>query len=306
MSHDLRFHVSTIPDVSWPQMRERYQWMEEMGVDVAATADHLVDWTNPEGPFFEAWTGLAAVAAVTSRMLLMVSVTQFPLRNPAVLAHMAVNVDHISDGRLILGMGTGLRIDPGTEMAGIENWSNAERVERFGEYIHILDLLLSQHESTYEGKFYKVEGMVTSPGPIQQPRPPIMIAAMGSKMLKHAARYADVWNSLSFAESFDEQLEQTAGRIEEMKANCDAIGRDFDEIRGSFTLFDFRARRVDNLFSYYEDIDEFRRRFRGALELGMTEIGIYYPTQDSQLEAFEHVVTTVIPELKAEHAARAS
>lgn len=300
MTHDLRFHVSTIPNVPWPEMRERYLWMEEIGVDVAATADHFVDWTNPGQPFFEGWTGLAAVAAVTSTMKLTISVTQIPLRSPALLAHMAVNVDHICNGRLIVGLGTGLRIDASTEMAGIENWSNGERVERFGEYVQILDMLLAGTGGTFEGEYYRISDAKMAPGPLQDPRPPIMIAAMGPRMLGHAARYADVWNSLSFAESFDEQLEQTEARVQTVKATCDEIGRDFDDIRRSFTLFDFRARRVDNIFSYYEDIDDFRARVRAAVDLGMSEIGIYYPTEDRQLPAFEHVVRDVIPELKAE------
>ena len=90
-------------------------------------------------------------------------------------------------------------------MMGIENWSNSERVDRFGEYVQIVDQLLSNEVTTYEGRYYSVKDAVMNPRPIQTPRPPILIAAMGPRMLRRAARYADNWNSLSFLETFDSQ-----------------------------------------------------------------------------------------------------
>ena len=119
MTHDLRFQVLVLPNLPWEEQLRRARRVDELGYDLFATADHLVDWTGPDKPFFEAWTTLAAVAASTSNVRLTTAVTQIPLRNPAVLAHMAVTVDHISHGRLEVGIGTGLRMDPGTEMAGL-------------------------------------------------------------------------------------------------------------------------------------------------------------------------------------------
>ena len=89
--------------------------------------------TRP-GSWHEAWTGIAAIAARTSTIRLTTCVTQMPLRNPAVLAHQAVTVDQISGGRLELGIGTGLTIDPSYDMIGVPNWSTGERVARFAEY----------------------------------------------------------------------------------------------------------------------------------------------------------------------------
>ena len=303
MHHDLRVQVLTLTNVSWSEMLRRFQWMEEIGVDVAAIGDHFVDWSGPEKPFFEAWTYLSAAAQATTSMRLTTCVTQLPLRNPAMLAHQAVSVDHISGGRLEVGLGTGLRIDPSNEMIGIENWSNAERVERFAEYVEIVHLLMSQPVSTFKGRYYSVEGAVTSPGPIQTPRPPIMVAAMGPKMLNLTARYADIWNSLSFSESIEEQLEQTSIRTAQIKGFCDDIGRDFSEIRSSFTMFDPKARSEGRAFAYYEDVDEFIRRANAVIDLGMSEISIYYPVLDSQVEAFEHIIRNVIPQMRAERKA---
>ena len=80
----------------------------------------------------------------TSTIRLTTCVTQIPLRNPAVLAHQAVTVDQISGGRLELGLGTGLTIDPSYDMIGVPNWTNRERAERFGEYVELLDQLLAE------------------------------------------------------------------------------------------------------------------------------------------------------------------
>ena len=106
---------------------------------------------------------MAALAAETSTIRLSTNVTQIPLRNPGVLAHQAVTVDHISGGRVELGIGTGLTIDPGTEMIGLPNWSNGERASRFGEYVELLGLLLSDEVTTYEGEYYRADQAVMNP-----------------------------------------------------------------------------------------------------------------------------------------------
>ncbi len=271
--------------------------MEELGFDVAATADHLVDWTGPEKPFMEAWTVLSAAARDTSTIRLTTSVTQIPLRHPALLAHMAVTLDHISNGRLEVGIGTGLRMDPGTEMAGLANWSNAERVDRIGEYAAVLDLVMSQTVSTFEGRYYRVDGMITNPGPIQTPRPPIMMAAMGSKMLRHAARYADIWNSLSFKPTWEQQLAETVERVEEFRAACAEVGRDPEQPRWSFTMFEPGSRARGGELEYYTSQDVFVDRVAAMRGLGMSEFSLYYPFVASQIPAFEALARDVIPEL---------
>ena len=138
MSHNLRFQVMLIPSVPWPQFLDRFLRVESLGFDVAAMPDHFCDWANPSGPWLEAWTTVAAVAARTSTLRLTTCVTQIPLRNPAILANQAVTADQISGGRIELGLGTGLTIDPSYEMTGLPNWSNGERVDRFGEYVELL------------------------------------------------------------------------------------------------------------------------------------------------------------------------
>ncbi|HEY0519532.1 MAG TPA: LLM class flavin-dependent oxidoreductase, partial [Ilumatobacteraceae bacterium] len=202
MTHDLRFQVMMIPSVPWPEYLDRFLHVEDLGFEVAGLPDHFCDWANPTAPWLEAWTALAAVAARTSTLRLATCVSQIPLRNPAILANQAVTVDRISNGRVEVGLGTGLTIDPSYEMTGLPNWTNGERVARFGEYVELLGKLVAGDGTTvtdYSGKYYRADGAVMNPGPVQQPRVPIMVAALGPQMMHHAARHADIWNTMSFA-----------------------------------------------------------------------------------------------------------
>ncbi|MDP9464725.1 MAG: LLM class flavin-dependent oxidoreductase [Actinomycetota bacterium] len=302
MSHALRFQVLVIPNVPWPEYLDRFLRLEGLGFEVAAVPDHFCDWGNPSGPWLEAWTALAAIAARTSTMRLTTCVTQIPLRNPAVLAHQAVTVDQISGGRLELGIGTGLTIDPSYEMVGLPNWSTGERVARFAEYIELLDHLLAEGVTTYHGAHYKATGAVMNPGSVQQPRLPIMVAALGPQMMRHAAEHADIWNSLSFAADFDEQLAELGDRCMTMDELCAEVGRDPTSLRRSYTMFDPKARASGGAIRYYESDDVFVDTVRRVTDLGITEVSLYYPAVEAQLPAFERIATEVLPVLRREHA----
>ena len=266
-------------------------------------ADHFVDWTNPPSPWFESWSLLAAIARETTKIRINTTVTQIPLRNPALLARQALTVDHLSDGRLELGLGVGLTIDPSYDMMGIPNWTVGERVARFGEYVEIVDQLLSNEVTTYKGRFYEVNDAVMKPRPLQQPRPPIMIAGMGPRMLKHAAHYADIWNSISFASTLNEQLDETHSRMELIDEHCSVIGRDPTSLRRSYLMFDAGARRSGGLINYYTSEEVFADMVQRFTRLGISEIGLYYPMREEQLPMFERIARDVIPELRTIHSA---
>ncbi len=303
MNHELRFQALVLPNASWSELLARFKRVEGLGFDLVGTGDHFVDWSNPPSPWFESWTLLAAVARETTRVRLGPLVAQIPLREPSMLAREALAVDHISDGRLDLGLGIGLTIDPSYDMMGIPNWSVKERVARFKEYVHIVDQLLSNEVSTYKGRFYEVKDAVMNPRPVQKPRPPIVIAAMGPVMLNYTARYADTWNSLSFAATFEEQLEETRGRVATIDTHCAALGREPSSLRRSYLMFDPGARTSGGAFCYYESEDVFVDMVQRVTALGITDIGLYYPMLEKQLPMFERIAADVIPLLKSQHAA---
>jgi alkanesulfonate monooxygenase SsuD/methylene tetrahydromethanopterin reductase-like flavin-dependent oxidoreductase (luciferase family) len=298
VAHDLQFQVLVLPSAPWDVLIERYTYIEGLDFDSVGIGDHFVDWNNPSLPWLEAWTVLAAVARETSRIRLATAVAQFPLRNPALLARQALTLDHISNGRFTLGLGTGLTIDPAYDMMGIPNWGPKERVARFREYVQAVDLMLSNETSSFHGEYYQIDGAVMNPRPIQKPRPPLVIAALGPVMLKIAAQYADCWDSLSFAAEFDDQLEETRGRIARIDAACEAIGRDPATLGRSYLMFDPKSRASGGMITYYESAEIFSDMVRRVVDLGIREIGLYFPTQSEQRPVFEKIAREVIPELK--------
>jgi len=298
MTDAVRFQILTLPGRPWDDYRAQVLHVEDLGFDIAAVPDHFCDWANPPAPWLECWTLMAALAVETSSIRLATNVSQIPLRNPGVLAHQAVTVDHISGGRLELGIGTGLTIDPGTEMVGLPNWSNAERASRFGEYIELLGLLLSQEVTTYEGEYYSADQAVMNPSSVQSPRLPLVAAALGPRMMRHAARFADGWNTMSFSPNFDEQLTELSERNTRMDDLCDEIGREPSDLRRSVNLFDAEARAAGGRLRYYDDEDLLIELITALRKAGFSEFGLYYPSDISQLDAFEHIAREIIPHLR--------
>jgi alkanesulfonate monooxygenase SsuD/methylene tetrahydromethanopterin reductase-like flavin-dependent oxidoreductase (luciferase family) len=298
MVFDIRFQVLTLPGQPYEEYRRQVLHIEELGFDIAAVPDHFCDWANPPAPWLECWTLLAALAVETSTIRLASNVAQIPLRNPGVLAHQAITVDQISGGRLELGLGTGLTIDPGTEMVGLPNWSNAERADRFGEYIELVGLLLAQKVTTYRGRYYQAEDAVMNPSSTQTPRVPVVAAALGPKMMTHAARWADTWNTMSFNADFAVQLEELNARSQQMSEFCARAERDPETLRRSVNLFDAEARAAGGRLRYYDDHALFSDLVTAFVEAGFTDIGLYYPADAAQIPSFENLAATAIPEFR--------
>ena len=148
-----------------------------------------------------------------------------------------MTVDHLSGGRLELALGVG---DPsaGAKAAGVD-WSPAEQVARFGEFVELVDLLLRQEVTAYEGQFYRCEAAETVPLPVQRPRPPVTIAAHGPKMLRIAAQHGDGWSSWGGygVETEEDFYTVTAERSHRFDDLCADAGRDPAAIRHSLVCF---------------------------------------------------------------------
>ena len=295
----LRFLVLCLPNVPWDELKGRFVRLEQLGIEVAALPDHFVDWTNPPSPWFELQTALTGLAAATTSIRLATSVTQIPLRNPAMFARGVLTLDHVSHGRVEVGLGTGITVDPSYDMIGIPNWEPRERVARLAEYVEIVDRLLRDEVTTFEGRFYRVDGAYMNPRPVQSPRPPITVGAMGPVLMQHAARHADIWNSLSFHESFEAQVEETRQRAASMDGYCRALGRDPATLRWSYLMFDARARPRGGSIDYYDSTDRFEAMASRVIDLGMDEIGLYYPLDRRQVATFERIAMDVLPRLRS-------
>lgn len=163
---------------------------EEHGFDVLATGDHIRHPRDPEVAILDGWSLLANWAAHTQTVRLAMLVSNLIYRDPVLLAKQAVAIDQLSNGRLDLGIGTGVYATDHL-MAGIPEWSPGEKVGRLAEALEIVDGLLRGAMTEYDGRYYSFEQASVSPGPLQNPRPPLTVGAEGPRTLRLAARYAD-------------------------------------------------------------------------------------------------------------------
>ena len=211
----------------WPGAAQPWQDL----VDLARQADagfwhcvYMFDHFMPgarhpdaEAGMLEATGVLAALATSTSRVRLAPLVLSMTYRHPAVLANWAATVDHISDGRLTLGLGAGWQVNE-HEHYGLELGRPGERVDRFAEGLTVIRGLLNQPRTTFDGKHYRINDAPCDPKPVQSPLP-LLIGGTGPRMLRLVARYADEWNCWSAPGSFRE----TADKLD---AACEQVGRD--------------------------------------------------------------------------------
>ncbi len=296
MGNDIRFGVMTVQNLPWEKEVERWKLIESLGFDSVWLADHFTDPVFHTGHWFESWTLLASLAVVTERIRIGTLVSSMPLRRPAVLARQALTIDHISNGRLELGLGTGGSRDPVHNMLGIEDWVGSERVERFKDQIEVIDRLLRHDVSSYNGKFYKLNEATMNPQTIQKPRPPLVIAAMGKSMLKIAAKYADTWNSFGSEDwrtPAEKILENTKKRVELMEKYCDEIGRNPETLRRSLLFYSRHGRTI------LDSEETFRNVINQYKEIGINEFILYFPFFDSkQIDNIKIIAKDVIPDLR--------
>jgi len=194
---------------------------EANGLDSVWGADHLV-YRDERGSFgiHECWTVLTAVAALTSRVEIGPLVLALPFRNPALTAKMAAELDAVSGGRLILGVGCGWH-EPEFEMYG---YPFAHRVGRFEEALSILAPLLRGETVSFDGRWHQATDAVLLPPPVRPGGPPILIAGKQPRMLGLVARHAGMWNSAWFGFPSEAHLLRT--RLADLSSALDAAGRD--------------------------------------------------------------------------------
>jgi F420-dependent oxidoreductase-like protein len=194
----MRFGIWPSPQRPWNEVLELVSHCEATGWDSVYFADHFMpnapDATPLDGDTLECWSVIAALAATVPRLTLSPLVTSVTYRHPAVLAKIAAAVDQISQGRLVLGVGAGWQENEHAAY-GIELGSVTERLDRFEEAVQILESLLHEPRTTFEGRYFSVVDAPNQPVPVQS-RLPILVGGGGEqRTMRVAARYADQWNS---------------------------------------------------------------------------------------------------------------
>jgi alkanesulfonate monooxygenase SsuD/methylene tetrahydromethanopterin reductase-like flavin-dependent oxidoreductase (luciferase family) len=303
MTHPLRFGIVSVQNLPWPTLVEHWKNIEALGYDSVWVADHFLNPHALEENWFDGWTTLTALATQTSTIRIGTLVTNIIYRNPALIARQAQTLDHISGGRLNLGIGATSERDPSQHMLGIENWSTPERVARFREVIEIVDLMLRNETTSYQGRYYQVNEARLRPPSIQKPRPPLTLAAMGPTTLKVAAQYADTWNTYGGWNLPPQQnVEILRQQRDLLGEHCAKIGRDPGEIRHSFLVGTTGDTPFASLQAFYDFIGRYR-------ELGFSEFIFYYdypafPYDRSMDRAMlERIATEAIPAIRSQAAA---
>jgi len=263
--------------LEWPEIRERVAWAEEVGFESAWVFDHFTAlYGDRTGPCLEAWTLLAALAAVTTRIRLGALVTGVTYRHPSLLAAEVVTVDHVSAGRLNVGLGAAWHQEEHRRL-GFEFPATVERIERLDETVQIIKGLLTTDGYDFEGRHFRLREAFYRPRPVQRPHPPIWIGANGTQvMLPLAARHADVWHGFGSAS-------ELAGKSAIVDRAAEAAGRDPAEIGRSTSL------------SISEPWDAVRREADQLRAAGFTDLIASWPSEG--LARVEEFAGAVMPEL---------
>ena len=281
----MRFGIVTDQNLPWATLVERWRRFEALGFDSAWDCDHFIQPSRPTGPYFEAWTLLAGLAAVTNRIRIGVLVSSNTFRHPSLLAKEAMTVDHISNGRLDVGFGAGW-YEPEHPMFGLEFPSPATLVNRYREAVEVVDQLLRNDTTSYQGNVYQLQDATMRPRPVQQPRPPLVLAAHKRKMLRIVAEYADTWNSFG---TVDEMRQRNAILDEQ----CAQIGRHPTAIVRS--LYGWATMMPTDPWA---STDAFQDMVGRYAEAGVNEFLIDQPRPEQEA-VLERVAADLLPPLRA-------
>jgi alkanesulfonate monooxygenase SsuD/methylene tetrahydromethanopterin reductase-like flavin-dependent oxidoreductase (luciferase family) len=192
---NLTFGIMIGPFPPWNQIVAWAKLVESLGFNKLWLPDHFVNPDDKNMDWMDCWSVLTALATQTEKITIGTLVSSMTLRNPAILAHMALSADHISGGRFELGVGAAGN-KKCHEMTGVQRWEPRERSERYIEFVEILHHMLNNEVTTYQGKYYHIQEAPMHPKFISKPHPVFNVAAHGVKALRLAARYGDAWNCL--------------------------------------------------------------------------------------------------------------
>ena len=295
--------------VSWEQWVALAAAAEDAGIEALFRSDHYLSLEAPgEQASLDAWTTLAGLAARTSRIRLGTLVSPATFRHPSVLAKAAATVDHISGGRVELGLGAGW-MELEHRAYGFDFPPTPERVARFAEQLEIVHRVWTEDVVDFRGRFYTLDGCKALPKPVQRPRPPIIVGGSARPgTARPAARFADEYNTFGAS---PEEAARRRGRLDDA---CEAEGRDPAtlplSVMASFAIgadeseLRERARRLggeDALTRFRENgvagtPTEVVDRLRAYEEAGVTRVMLQHLLHDD-LDAIELVGREVLPAL---------
>ena len=217
----------TLPQIkrTWAETRAAAEEFDRLRFHSVWFNDHLYGIPMPSLPIMEAWTALAAVAAVTARVELGTLVSPVGFRNPALLAKMAATVDQISGGRVIVGLGAGWS-EQEFSGYGFEFPPLRDRLQQLDEAAALMRRMWTEPQVTFTGRHFRTQDVLCEPKPLR--RPLILIGGGGEQvLLRLVVKHADIWNNLAVNQ------DQLGHKVEVLRRHCQEAGRDPATLRVS-------------------------------------------------------------------------
>jgi alkanesulfonate monooxygenase SsuD/methylene tetrahydromethanopterin reductase-like flavin-dependent oxidoreductase (luciferase family) len=285
-SKALRVGIVILPDLRWADASKRWRRAEEYGFDHAWTYDHLAWRDLADGPWFDSMATLTAAACATSRIRLGTLVASPNFRHPVHFAREVTALDDISGGRLSLGLGAGAAAPSFDALVlGQPDLTPRERVDRFGEFVELLDRLLTNDRTDWHGTYYDAVDARSTPGCVQQPRVPFVMAANGKRSMGLAARFGQAWITMG---GKADELEDWWASVADRAARYEGEG-------DRYLMLDSAPRFSLSSVAFFEEQVE---RARG---LGFTDVITHWPRSSSWYAGDEavldEVATSVLPRL---------
>jgi alkanesulfonate monooxygenase SsuD/methylene tetrahydromethanopterin reductase-like flavin-dependent oxidoreductase (luciferase family) len=306
----MKIAIQTPPEnCSFSALEEVWQTADEAGFAAAFTFDHLVPLNAgarpnlpigvPDGPQFEGWATLCALAARTTNMQVGTLVSGITYRPPIILAKMAVTLDHITRGRAILGVGAAWH-EVEHKMYGIEYPAVGERMTRLDEALQIFRRLFTENQVTFEGASYRFENAVFDPKPVRKEGIPLLVGGSGNRLKNIVARNADMFNS--FAAPW-EWAEVNA----DLDARLAKHGRDPKELmRTAFVFSDLSgdtAKEEDLLRTFQKNRGGTEEEVRKRIVIGNPD-NMIEVLKGYEKAGIEMVILNLRPPFSAEEVAR--
>lgn len=294
--------------MSFKEYANLWRTAEALGYDASYLTDHLVTGVGNEGgvttSIFEGPTLLAAMAAMTTTMRCGINVMANTFRNPGIVAKIAVTLDHVSNGRLELGLGAAhYQIEH--EQYDIPFYTTGRRLRMLGEAVTIIRSLFEEKRTDFDGRYYTIRAAISEPKPVQE-RLPIIIGGIGEELtLRIVAEHADIWNVYLMLppDAYNRKLDA-------LRRHCADVGREFADIRRSLIVFgvvgetETEARQraegrtmVENaLIGTPERVAE---RLLAYVKLGISDF-LFFVNTPVDMRSIELIATKVAPILRTE------
>ena len=288
----MRLGVLILPEFRWAAAQVVWRRAEALGFDHAWTYDHIAWRSFRDKTWFAAVPTLTAAAMVTSRIRLGTMVASPNFRHPVPFAKELVALDDISDGRFILGIGSG-GSGWDARVLGQAAWSLGERTGRFAEFVKLLDLVLREPAASYQGMYYSTDEARTYPGCVQKPRMPFAIAATGQRGMRLAAEFGQIWVT-NGDRTVDRMMDGKEGAavVREQMARLDEICEGMGRDPGTLRRLVLTGPRLDGGLVSVAAFRDTAGRYK---EIGVTDFVVHWPRPDepyaADLATFERIVS---------------